>query len=125
MDLSESARKVLVVDDDAAVRLLLKAILTTDGFDVDLAPHAEAALEMIDPHRQVLVITDLNMPVRSGIDLIRRVRALSPNFPILVVSSDETSIAQVAGISKLECLPKPFALDALRAAIQRLLSRND
>ena len=125
MATSQAPQTVLVVDDDAAVRLLLKSILTADGFEVDLAPHVDAALALFDLNRQVLLVTDLQMPGRSGIDLIRSVRGLSPNFPILVVSSDETATSLTAGISKLECLPKPFALDALRAAIKRLLSRND
>ena len=114
-----------MVDDDAAVRLLLRHILSSDGFQSDLAANVEQALELLDLNGQGLLITDLNMPGRSGMDLIRDVRSQSANFPILVVSSDLQALEQCRTVPKLECLPKPFDLSALRAAMKRLMSKND
>jgi DNA-binding response OmpR family regulator len=121
---SESSSRILVVDDDEQIRKLLTDLLTHDGFEVDAAENAQAALNLLLKHRYSLLTTDLDLPGPSGLDLIREVRGRGLLLPILVLSGDREAVLQAAvqDLGRAECLLKPFALDALRAAVERLLT---
>lgn len=123
----ESVPRILLVDDDVSIRLLLEKALSMDGFGVDPAPDTNAALKLLDLKRHVLVISDLSMPGRSGMELIKDVRARSSRLPILVVSSDLDldTRGELQAIGRLEYLAKPFTLTAVRATVERLTAKLD
>ena len=125
MGTSKSLRRILVVDDDAAIRLLLEYVLGLDGFETDLVESIEKAVELLDFDRQCLLITDLHLSGRSGLELILKVRAQSSNFPILLLSSDPAAFEAVEHDPKLVRLSKPFELDEFRASVRRLTSGSD
>jgi DNA-binding response OmpR family regulator len=119
----ESGRRVLVVDDDAAVRNLLARLLAMQGLVVDMASDGTTALGLLEQHPYTLLITDLEMPGLSGVDLILEVRTRGMMHPILLLSSklDNEVRKKLGGAGRLEYLAKPFTLDAIRAAIERLV----
>lgn len=119
-------KTVLVVDDSSSIRTVLKATLTRGGFlaeeasDVTRAIMKIASLDKLD-----LVVTDLNMPGLSGVELIRRIRAKSPfrHVPILVVSTEHKSAlaeeALDAGAWKI--LTKPFSPEVFLEEVKAIL----
>lgn len=121
---SESSSRILVVDDDPMIRTLLTDLLTHDGFEVDAAENAQAALTLLLKHRYSLLTTDLDFPGPSGLDLIRAIRGRGLLLPILVLSGDREAVlgAAVQDLGRAECIFKPFGIDAVRAAVARLLT---
>jgi DNA-binding response OmpR family regulator len=120
---SDSSQRILVVDDDSQIRTLLIDLLTHDGHEVDAAEDAPAALKLLLKYRYSLLVTDLELPGTSGLELIHEVRGRGMRLPILVVSGNQEEIlkASVQNLGRAECILKPFGIDAIRAAAQRLL----
>jgi CheY-like chemotaxis protein len=110
----EGVLKVLVVDDESNMRLLIRMILESAGYQVVEAAHGTAALLWIKASRVDLVVTDLMMPVMSGRELIERLRAdpETASIPIVVVSASSSSVATTADVM----LGKPFEPFALLEA---------
>ena len=122
-------RRVLVVDDIAVNRELLRQLLEPQGFLVDEAETAEAALERIRGTPVDLLILDLRLPGMSGLELARQLRA-TPAFaalPILAASASaldlDPRVAIEAGCN--DFLAKPFLAEDLTTKISRLLDPND
>jgi DNA-binding response OmpR family regulator len=121
---SDSNSRILVVDDDPLIRKLLTDLLTHDGYEVDAAEDAPAALKLLLRHRYSLLMTDLELPGTSGLELIHEIRGRGLRLPILVVSGNQEAMqkAAVQDLGRAECILKPFEIDAIRAAAQRLLA---
>jgi len=120
------ATSVLVVDDDAAMRELVRAMLSLEGFEVSLADGSDAALEAVDARGFDLVITDLLMPGRSGLEFISGVRGRDVSVPILAISgggrigaAECLHTARCLGASAT--LAKPFGHRELLARVTGLL----
>ncbi len=117
--------RVLVVDDDPAVRTAIERALRRDGYEVELAEDGVEALAKLAavPHDAVLL--DLLMPEVDGLEVCRRLRARGDSTPILVVTARETVDERVAGLDAGadDYLVKPFALEELRARLRALLRR--
>lgn len=78
---------VAVVDDDAAIRQALADLLLALGFDSRSFHQAEAFLEAYRPRRFDALITDIRMPGMGGLELLRRIRILAPEMPVIVITS--------------------------------------
>jgi CheY-like chemotaxis protein/chemotaxis signal transduction protein len=79
--------RVLAVDDSAIVRDLVGRVLSDGGFDVEVASDGHAALEAVEKFEPDLIVTDLEMPVMDGFELLERVRARKKYLPVIVLSS--------------------------------------
>lgn len=120
---SDSRPRILAVDDSPEVRGVLFATLEPAGYDVTLAEDANAAAALLDSSTFSLVITDLRMPGRSGLELIRDLRGRDAGTPVILLSGslDEESRGEAALLGQVECLEKPFTPSGLSAVIDRLL----
>lgn len=121
---SESSLRILVVDDDPLTRKLLVDLMTHDGHEVDAAENAQAALQLLLKHRYSLVTMDLELTGTSGLELILEVRGRGLVLPVLIISGDRETVlrAAVKDLGRAECILKPFGIDAVRAAVARLLT---
>lgn len=117
--------RVLVVEDDPAVRSAVERGLTLHGFDVVAVPDAERALSEAARRRPQLMVLDIGLPGMSGIELCSRFRALDVSTPILVLSARDQVGDRVTGLraGADDYLVKPFALDELVARLQALQRR--
>jgi DNA-binding response OmpR family regulator len=118
--------RILIAEDDAALGLFLKRGLETEGHDVRWTTDGDAAVESFLQETPDLTILDLNLPRRDGIDVLRLLRSVGDEHPILVLTARQDVGVKVrcldAGAD--DCMIKPFALDELRARCRVLLRRR-
>jgi two-component system, OmpR family, response regulator len=124
--MSENPIKILIVDDDPDIRLLLDFNLSKDGYEVLEATNGAEALDIMREYAVNLVITDLNMPIMDGYELIKNLRE-SPGtsrIPVLMLTAREEERVSRAGIANPldDYLPKPFSTIGLQEKIEKLLS---
>jgi two-component system response regulator PhoP len=117
--------RLLIVEDDAALRQSLAGSLRAAGFTVDEAGTAAEAEYFASEYAVQVAIIDLGLPDRSGVDLVRRLRAAGRRFPILVLTAREHWQDKVAGLNAGadDYVVKPCHLDELKARINALLRR--
>src|SRR3989475_1714005 len=115
---SEKAR-VLVVDDEPQITRVLRTVLTSQGYQVRTAAEGESALSSFNEWRPELVITDLYMPRMDGVELCRRIRAVS-NVPIIVLSvkGEERTKVEALDSGADDYVTKPFGIDELLARVR-------
>jgi two-component system, OmpR family, response regulator MprA len=121
------AMRILVVDDERAVRESLQRALELEGYDVELADDGEAALERLQGTVQAdAVILDVLMPGIDGLEVCRRLRTAANPVPVLMLTARAEVDSRVAGLDAGadDYLPKPFALAELLARLRALLRRT-
>lgn len=117
--------RILVVDDDRAVRDSLRRSLTFNGYSVGLASDGAEALAAIAEDRPDALVLDVMMPRVDGLEVCRRLRGAGDDLPILVLTARDTVSERVSGLDAGadDYLPKPFALEELLARLRALLRR--
>ncbi|MDT7728627.1 MAG: two-component system, OmpR family, response regulator MprA [Actinomycetota bacterium] len=117
--------RILVVDDDRAVRESLRRSLEFNGYKVELASDGAQALEAIIASRPDAMVLDVMMPRLDGLEVARRLRSTGDDLPILVLTARDTVSDRVSGLDAGadDYLPKPFALEELLARLRALLRR--
>lgn len=117
--------KILVVDDEQAVRESLRRSLQFNGYDVALAKDGQEALASIEQEQPDLTILDVMMPQLDGLGVCRELRSSGYDRPILMLTARDGVSDRVAGLDAGadDYLPKPFALEELLARVRSLLRR--
>lgn len=117
--------RILVVDDDRAVRESLRRSLQFNGYQVELAADGQQALDWLAEQRPDAVVLDVMMPRLDGLEVARRLRSTGDDLPILVLTARDAVSDRVAGLDAGadDYLPKPFALEELLARLRALLRR--
>jgi excisionase family DNA binding protein len=115
--------RILVVDDEQAVRDLLAKTLTMADYDVDTSGDGQSALDRMRAAGYDLLITDLKMPGMDGLSVIREARKISPDLPVIVITgySTEASAIEAINLGVAGYLTKPFRLPRILAAAARAL----
>jgi two-component system, OmpR family, response regulator MprA len=118
--------RVLVVDDDRAVREALRRVLTLAGYEVQVADGGAQAIELVVQSVPDAVVLDLGMPDVDGLEVCRRLRLLGNRVPILMLTAREEVSDRVAGLDAGadDYLVKPFDVDELKARVRALLRRS-
>jgi CheY-like chemotaxis protein len=111
--------RVLVVDDEPAMRLTVGANLELEGFDVVSAASGAEALKLASEGHFDLVLTDVRMPGMNGVELFRELRKRHTELPVLLMTAfaAEGLVEQALGEGVFTLLPKPFSIDTLVAAL--------
>src|SRR3979411_748840 len=106
--------RVLVVDDEPQITRVLRTVLSSQGYQVRTAAEGQAALSSFAEFRRELVLTDLYMPHMDGVELCRRIRAMSP-VPIIVLSvkGEERTKVEALDSGADDYVKKPFGIDGL------------
>jgi excisionase family DNA binding protein len=115
--------RVLVVDDEAAIRDLLSKTLALAEYDVDMAPDGRTALERLRIIPYDLLITDLKMPGVDGLSVIREARRLKADLPVIIITgfSNEASAIEAVNLGVSGYLTKPFRVPRVLAAAAKAL----
>ncbi|GAA3453302.1 response regulator transcription factor [Dactylosporangium matsuzakiense] len=117
--------RILVVDDDAAVRDSLARTLRFEGYQVDTVPDGAQALRAVKGQEPDAVVLDVSMPVLDGLQACRELRAEGVLVPVLMLTARDSVGDRVAGLDAGadDYLVKPFALQELLARLRALLRR--
>jgi two-component system response regulator MprA len=118
--------RILVVDDEQAVREALDRALRLDGYEVDLAGDGGEALAMIAKRPPDAVVLDLMMPQIDGLEVCRRLRAGGDRTPVLILTARDAVSDRVTGLDAGadDYVVKPFALEELLARLRALVRRS-
>lgn len=120
-----AGERILVVDDEAAIRDLVETYLRTEGFDVDTAEDGDVALERLARRSPDLMVLDLRLPTVDGFDVLREVRRTS-NLPVIVLSARAEETDKLIGLElgADDYVTKPFSPRELVARIRAVLRRS-
>lgn len=117
--------RILVVDDDRAVREALRRTLSLAGYEVQLAEDGEQALELILQAVPEAVVLDIGLPGIDGLEVCRRVRLMGSRVPILMLTARDAVADRIDGldVGADDYMVKPFDIDELKARLRALLRR--
>ncbi len=118
---------ILVMEDDLSVAQGLEMVLREDGFDVNLAGTGELAMEAFREKRFDLLVADLRLPDIDGMDVIRRIKAQTPETEVIVITGYGTTATAVEAmkLGVADFLPKPFTEDQIKTAIAGALKSQE
>jgi len=114
-------KKILVADDEMAIRLLYSEELKEEGYEVYLAANGREALEIVDKIPLDLVILDIKMPEMDGIEALRQIKERRPDLPVLLSTAYGEYRQDFATWASDEYLVKSSDLEDLKSVVQRYL----
>ncbi|MFJ9620883.1 response regulator transcription factor [Streptomyces sp. NPDC101181] len=122
----DDPQRILIVDDEPAVREALRRSLAFEGYDTQVAVDGYDALAVAEAYAPHLIVLDIQMPRMDGLTAARRIRATGSTTPILMLTARDTVGDRVTGLDAGadDYLVKPFELDELFARIRALLRRS-
>jgi two-component system response regulator MprA len=120
------AERILVVEDEARIASFISRGLRLEGYQVDVAPDGETALDKAFTHAPDLIVLDVMLPDIDGLEVCRQLRIAGVDEPVLMLTAKDAIPDRVAGLDAGadDYLVKPFAFDELLARIRALLRRT-
>ncbi|MFO7773559.1 MAG: response regulator [Dehalococcoidia bacterium] len=124
--INTSQETILIVDDEQAIRGLLKQVLTDEGYRCEDACNAEEAVEKLKDNAASLVLLDIKMPGRSGVELLPEIKASFPDTAVIMATAiSDTNIAvQCMKHGAYDYIAKPFSLDDVLLSVGRALEKR-
>ncbi len=121
-----SAGAILIVEDDESLRLVMQLQLNKLGYETSVAADAEHAVEILKQSHHALVITDLQLPGMSGLEMLQRMQIDSPDTPVIVVTAFGTVESAVSAMKAgaYDYITKPMHLSELNALVKCALNRR-
>lgn len=121
-----SAEKLLIVDDDTSMRMALSESLSSCGYEVTTAENGMDALEKFRDGHFAAVVTDMRMPKMTGMDVLKGVKKISPQTPVILITAYGTVSTAVEAMKEgaAEFIMKPFSLDDLEFAVKNVLASS-
>src|SRR5258708_6821279 len=122
-----SGKRVLVVEDDPSIAIGLRINLESEGYDVHVAEDGEAALALARSLEPDLLILDVMLPKRNGLEVLHDLRAEGRTMPIIILSAKAGEMDKVAGLElgAEDYVAKPFSLAELLARVRAALRRGN
>jgi len=120
-------KKVLVIDDEAIVRISCKRVLEPEGYEVDVTATGQDALKMLHEKEVDVVITDLLMPDMDGLEVLKKIKQHWPHIPVIIITGYGTAstAAQAVALGAFEVIEKPFSPDAILNVVKRVLKSKE
>src|SRR5215467_8582650 len=84
---SERAHRILIIDDEASIRESLETLLTLEGYTVETAPEGESGLDRVDRASYDLVLLDLALPGRNGLEILQLIRERNLDLPVIMITA--------------------------------------
>ena len=124
--LSLQGRRVLVVEDDPSIAIGLRINLESEGYDVHVADDGERGLELARSIEPDLIVLDVMLPKRNGLEVLHDLRAEGRTVPIIILSAKSAEMDKVAGLElgAEDYVAKPFSLAELLARVRGALRRG-
>ncbi len=121
-----AADRILVIEDDEALRKILRRLLSTEGYEVDVVSESPGALEMLRQRTPAAAIVDMDRPGSSGCDLCKKIANLNPGLPLLILSasSDVADKVLLLEMGADDYVTIPFSPRELVARLRALIRRT-
>jgi nitrogen regulation protein NR(I) len=120
------AAKILLIEDDAAIGLTLRRVLSEEGYEVTTETRGDSGLDRAQSERFDVVITDMKLPGLNGIDLIRQLRGSKPRLPLILVTAHGTTETAIEATKSgaYDYLLKPFQIPELLELVERAVASH-
>ena len=115
-------KKILVVDDEKNIRLLLNEELTDEGYEVIMADNGETALKMIEEEKPDIVTLDIKMPGEDGLNILRKIREIEYDLPVIICSAYSVYKSDFSAVAADHYVVKSSDFDELKNKIKEILS---
>ncbi len=118
--------RILIIDDEAAIRDSLETLLTLEGFQVEMAPEGSSGMDLLTSGDYDLLLLDLSMPGESGMDLLPRIKRLRPELPIIMITAYGTvgNVVEALRAGADNFVQKPWDNEKLLADIRTAIARQ-
>ncbi|MBT9330778.1 sigma-54-dependent transcriptional regulator [Paracidobacterium acidisoli] len=122
---SQTAQRILIIDDEAAIRESLETLLSLEGYEVETAPDGEAGLEHIEQHSYDLVLLDLALPGRNGLEVLGLIRQRQATLPVIMITAYGTvdNVVEAIQNGAQNFVQKPWDNEKLLADIRSAIAR--
>lgn len=114
-------KRILLVDDEEGIQLLYREEFEEEGYEVIAAYNGEEALEKFSQEPPDLVILDINMPGMNGIEVLRRMKEINPNLPVILSSAYQEYKQDFGSWASEEYIVKSANMDELKSAVRKHL----
>lgn len=120
-------QKILIIEDDPLMVKILLFVLTKEGFDISVLTDGLSAIEQLPTINPDIVITDLLLPYKSGVEIISFIKSTMPTIPVIVLSrlgDEENAVNEAFSIGADDFISKPFKPNELILRVKRLLNKS-
>jgi two-component system response regulator (stage 0 sporulation protein F) len=116
-------KKVLIVDDQYGIRVLLHEVLDKEGYTIFQAPNGVTALEIVKNEKPDLVLLDMKIPGMDGLEILRHIRLIEPDTKVIMMTAygELDLIKEATVLGAITHFTKPFDIDELRQAVNQQL----
>jgi two-component system, response regulator, stage 0 sporulation protein F len=116
--------KVLIVDDQYGIRILLNEVLQKEGYDTYQAANGLQALEIVQENVPDLILLDMKIPGMDGIEILKRVKALYPDMKVIIMTAygELDMIQEAMDLGAITHFAKPFDIVDIREAVKKYLA---
>ena len=111
------AKKILIVDDELGIRMLLSQALSSHGYEVSEAENGQDSLEKLKGNRFDLVITDIDMPKLNGIEMLKQMKRAGRKEKVIIMTGNLGGLPEADMPGVVSRLRKPFRMDHLLATV--------
>lgn len=120
-------RKVLIVDDQNGIRVLLVEVFSSEGYQTSQASNGKLALEIVRKDPPDLVLLDMKIPGMDGLDILKHIKQINPSIKVIMMTAygELDMIKEATDLGALMHFTKPFDIDDLRSAVNKQLRSPD
>jgi len=117
-------RKVLIVDDQNGIRVLLMEVFNNEGYETFQASNGKKALEVVRTHSPDLVLLDMKIPGMDGLDILKHIKNINPSIKVIMMTAygELDMIKEASDLGAIMHFTKPFDIDELRMAVNTQLA---
>ena len=118
--------KILIVDDQFGIRILLNEVLQKEGYDTFQAANGLQALEILNDHVPDLVLLDMKIPGMDGIEILKRMKVLQPDIKVIIMTAygELDMIQEAMDLGAITHFAKPFDIDDIRKAVEKHINTS-
>lgn len=119
----ESKHKVLIVDDQNGIRILLVEVFSSEGYETFQAANGKVALEIVKMHVPDLVLLDMKIPGMDGLEILKHIKQMNPDIKVIMMTAygELDMIKEATDLGALMHFTKPFDIDEMRQAVNMQL----
>ena len=119
----QSKHKVLIVDDQNGIRILLVEVFSSEGYETFQAANGKAALEIVKMHAPDLALLDMKIPGMDGLEILKHIKQMNPDIKVIMMTAygELDMIKEATDLGALMHFTKPFDIDEMRQAVNMQL----